>query len=97
VVFVAGLAFFLAGVAIVTPLLFRGRNQTVVQTVLGWALLTTMGAVPAFIFFTTVRMEVPRPLPYSKTLPSRSAGRGFLPASHCVTPEYDPAQEKKQR
>ncbi len=49
VAFVAGLVFFLTGVAILLPALARGRHASLAQTVVVASLLSAFAAVPALI------------------------------------------------
>jgi len=49
VVFVAGLVFFLAGVAILTPVLTRGRDASLAQGVVAASLISVFAAVPVLI------------------------------------------------
>jgi len=53
VVFLAGLAFFLAGVAIVTPVFFGGNETTLAQTIVGATLVTAMTSVPLLLAANT--------------------------------------------
>jgi len=49
VVFVAGLVFFFAGVAILVPALGRGRDTTALQAAIGTTLLSGFAAIPVLI------------------------------------------------
>jgi hypothetical protein len=51
-VFVAGLVFFLTGVAILLPALARGRHASLAQAVVVASLLSAFAAVPALIVFS---------------------------------------------